>query len=102
MFEPLRDDSVADDDDDSEDSEAEEVEMAKALSSWTRKVNVRRSMKKKNRQSEGNTCSTETELDDYLKDNPTLIAALPEDRKSLAKLAKRCPTEETLAKARCT
>ena len=94
MFEPLKDDNAIDDDDD--DSDTEKVEMARALSSWTRKVNVRRSTKKKGRQTEGKVCSTETELDDYLKANPTIIAALPEDRKSLAKLAKRCPTDETL------
>ena len=97
MFEPLKDDLVIDNDDsDSDGSDAERIEMAKALSSWTRKVNVRRSTKKKGKQIEGKVCSTETELDDYLKANPTIIAALPEDRKSLAKLAKRCPSDEML------
>lgn len=53
-------------------------------------------MKRGGKKDKGKTCSNETELDQYLKDNPTIIAALPEDRKSLAKLAKKCPATEDL------
>ena len=37
------------------------------------------------------TCINEVELDEYLKSNPTIIAALPDEPKAIAKLAKRKP-----------
>ena len=44
------------------------------------------------------TCVNETELDEHLKSNPALIAALPTEHKALAKLAKRKSVDTELGK----
>ena len=45
---------------------------------------------------EEKTCLNETELDEYLRANPTIIAALPDEPKAIAKLAKRKPGDHEL------
>ena len=74
--------------------EKPEDPSCKHKSSRASKVCVRRSVKRdrvKKIQSVEKTCVDETELDEYLKSNPTLIAALPFQPKAPAKLAKRKP-----------
>ena len=42
------------------------------------------------------TCINEAELDEYLKSTPTIIAALPDEPKAIAKLGKRKPGDHEL------
>ena len=44
------------------------------------------------------TCVNEIELDEHLKPNPTMIAALPTEPKAIAKLAKCKPGDRELGK----
>ena len=44
------------------------------------------------------TCVNETDFDECLKSNPTMIAALSAERKAIAKLVKRKPGDQELGK----
>ena len=43
------------------------------------------------------TCVNESELDEYLKSNPTIVAALPNEPKAIAQLAKSKPSDHELS-----
>ena len=68
--------------------DAPQVQAVTALSSWANKVSMRKSIKRdrvqKPRCAE-KTCLNEAELDEYPKSNPTIIAALPDEPKAIAK-----------------
>ena len=74
-------------------------QVVTALNSWATKVSVRKAIRRDRVQKprrEEKTCLNEAELDEYLKSHPTIVAALPNEPKAIAKLAKRKPGDHEL------
>ena len=74
----------------------ETPQVVTALSTWATKVSVRKAVRREPRRAE-KTCLNEADLDDYLRSHPTIVAALPEEPKAIAKLAKRKPGDHELS-----
>ena len=79
---------------DSSDTEPEAT--VNPMNTWARRIKSKKQAKKLPRAEREYACTTEQDLDQLMKTEPMLIAALPKTTKALNKLAKKCPTDEEL------